>query len=185
MMRIIIASMRTPKINGVRKAFQALSTVHGFDFSNLSFETADVASGVPDTPMTIAETMTGARNRAERSFQTDGNKRVLSLGVEGGLFTHNDKIFLQSWVCVFTGKLFHFGGSGAVELPIPLAQDVVERGIELGVAIDSFARRSNVRSGAGTFGILTKDMISREDSFEQAAIFALTPYFHSAMYSIR
>jgi non-canonical (house-cleaning) NTP pyrophosphatase len=55
-------------------------------------------------------------------------------------------------------------------------------GVDLGVAIDRFAEEVDVRSKQGTFGILTRDLITREDSFETAAIFALTPVFNKNIY---
>lgn len=181
-MRIIIASTRTPKINGVKKAVQRLSDRQKFDFSSIRFETMNVVSGVSDTPVSAEEIILGARQRSEKAFTADSDETVLSIGVEGGLFIVEKKVLLQSWSCAFNGERFHIGGSGAIELPEELSYEVINRGVELGIAIDAFSQQTDVRSGKGTFGILTNDLISREDSFELSSIFALTPFFNTTLY---
>ncbi len=181
-MIIIIASTRVPKINGVKKAVEKISSHFGIDRTSISFSSVEARSGVSDTPKSIDELMRGAQQRAQSVYHHHDNEKVLSIGVEGGLFNSGEKIFLQSWACVFNGARFFFGSSGSIELPAELANTVMTEGVDLGVAIDRFAEDVDVRSKQGTFGILTRDLITREDSFETAAIFALTPLFNNAMY---
>ncbi|MFA6469774.1 MAG: inosine/xanthosine triphosphatase [Bacteroidota bacterium] len=183
-MLIIIASTRTPKVNGVKKAIMKLSSHFGFDPSVVHYDTRQVGSGVPDTPTSAEELMLGAQQRAAAAFDRTVSGIVMSVGVEGGLFTLRGTTFLQSWTCVHDGTEFHFGCSGAVEIPVALMHDVLHKNIELGIAIDSFAQRTDVRSNQGTFGILTNDLITREDSFETSAIFAFTPIFNKVLYGV-
>lgn len=182
-MVIIIASTRAPKVNGVKKAFKKLSPLFGIDELSIRFESVETVSGVSDTPISIEELMRGARQRAQSAFRNRQDEIVLSIGVEGGLFVIEEKVFLQSWTCVYDGKLFHYGSSGAIEIPNELGHDVLANGIELGIAIDAFAKKTDVRSNQGTFGILTNDLITREDSFELAATFALIPVLNRTLYS--
>ena len=181
-MIIIIASTRVPKINGVKKAVEKISSHFGIDHSSMTVTSVEAQSGVSDTPKSIEELMLGAQQRAQFAFQNNDNEKVLSIGVEGGLFKSGDRIFLQSWACVFNGVQFYFGSSGSIELPGELVHSVMNNGIDLGVAIDQFAQEIDVRSNQGTFGILTRDLITREDSFEQATILALIPYFNRTLY---
>ncbi len=181
-MIIIIASTRVPKINGVKKAVEKISSHFGIDRTSISYTSVEAQSGVSDTPKSIEELMRGAQQRATSAFQKNDVEKVLSIGVEGGLFTSGEKTFLQSWVCVFNGAQFFFGSSGSIELPDELANAVMNDGIDLGVVIDRFAEEVDVRSKQGTFGILTRDLFTREDSFETAAIFALTPLFNETIY---
>ncbi len=181
-MIIIIASTRVPKINGVKKAVEKISSHFGFGRTSISFTSVEAQSGVSDTPKSIEELMRGAQQRAQFVFQQNSNERVLSIGVEGGLFKSGEKIFLQSWACVFNGKQFFFGSSGSIELPEELADTVMNDGVDLGIAIDRFAEEADVRSKQGTFGILTGDFVTREDSFETATIFALMPLFNNTVY---
>ena len=182
-MKIIIASTRTPKVNGVKKAVAALSTLFLIDMQSIQFEITDAPSGVSDTPVSIEELMRGARQRAQRVFQKIDNELVLSVGVEGGLFTIEENVFLQSWTCVYDGVTFHYGSSGAIELPRILAKEVVQNGVDLGIAIDEFAKQADVRSNQGTFGILSNDSITREDSFELATMCAMIPFLNKGIYS--
>lgn len=181
-MIIIIASTRVPKINGVKKAVEKISSHFGVDRTSISFTSVEAQSGVSDTPKSIEELMRGAQQRAQFVFQQNGNERVLSIGVEGGLFKSGEKIFLQSWACAFNGEQFFFGSSGSIELPTELADTVMNDGVDLGIAIDRFAEEADVRSKQGTFGILTCDFVTREDSFETATIFALMPLFNNTIY---
>jgi inosine/xanthosine triphosphatase len=184
-MRVVIASMRAPKVNGVQRAFRKLS--HLTSFNDVVFETMEVESGVQATPLSISELMTGAQQRAEAAFgnATIGSKSseiIFSVGVEGGLYVSLNHTFLQSWACVCDGRRFSFGSSGSIEIPQALSDAVVRDGADLGKVIDVFAEQQNVRSNQGTWGILTNDLITREDSFELATLNALAPFFNEKMY---
>lgn len=181
-MLITIASTRAPKVNGVKNAARLLAERFTAGAETLRFETLDAQSGVADTPVSIEEMMTGARHRAASVFHTVPDERSLSAGVEGGLFRLNGSVFLQSWTCIFDGSQFHFGSSGALPIPDRLARMVLEEGTDLGTAIDTFARQTDVRSRQGTYGILTNDIITRESSFELSASCALMPFFNGSVY---
>jgi inosine/xanthosine triphosphatase len=182
-MKVLIASMRAPKVNGVQRAFQKLS--HIPQFNNIVFEPMHIESGVQATPLSIDELMTGARQRAETAYAGAGVKSleaVFSVGVEGGLYVSQQHAFLQSWACVFDGERISFGSSGSIEIPRALSDAVVRDGADLGKVIDIFAEQNDVRSNQGTWGILTCDLITREDSFELATLNALAPFFNGKMY---
>jgi inosine/xanthosine triphosphatase len=181
-MIIQIASTRVPKVNGVKKAVHRLSERFHHPFGTIYFESADIPSGVSDTPRSIDELMRGAQNRAEKIFRRSGDGATLGVGVEGGLFRAGGKIFLQSWTCAFDGLNTYFGSSGAVEIPPALSDAVMEQEADLGSVIDHFAVQTDIRSNQGTFGILTNNTVTREDSFETATLFALTPLFNRTLY---
>jgi inosine/xanthosine triphosphatase len=186
-MIIAIASTRAPKVNGVKRAFEKLRGKFLFTDGQLSFESIESESGVSATPTSIAELMKGARNRAEHTFQVLSvrvglNEHIFSVGVEGGLHSVSGITFLQSWACVHDGVDFWFGSSGSILLPDALSHAVLDEGKDLGKVIDAFAEQRDVRSNQGTWGILTRDIITREDSFELAAINALAPLFNKKMY---
>lgn len=184
-MKVIIASVRAPKVNGVKRAFRRLSD--RAEFRDIVFEPMEIESGVQATPLSVEELLTGARRRAEaamlkQTVQSKGYEPVYSVGVEGGLSVFLERAFLQSWACVFDGIRMSFGSSGNIEIPAALADAVVRGGADLGQVIDVFAERVNVRSNQGTWGILTNDLITREDSFELATLNALAPFFNGRLY---
>ncbi len=186
-MIIGIASTRAPKVNGVKRAFEKLRGVLFSAGDQLKFESIESDSGVSATPVSIAELIKGSRNRAEHVFQALSvravmNELVLAIGVEGGLYNVGGITFLQSWACVHDGADFWFGSSGSIQLPGALSHAVLEEGKDLGKVIDAFAEQRDVRSNQGTWGILTHDIVTREDSFELAAINALAPLFNKKLY---
>jgi inosine/xanthosine triphosphatase len=187
-MKVVIASLRTPKVNGVHRAFRKLS--QRYSLGDISFETLSVQSGVQATPLSIDELMAGAQQRARAAYSNaksrSKNSEVLfSVGVEGGVCVFQQHTFLQSWACVYDGRYLSFGSSGSIEIPAALSDAVVRDRADLGNVIDTFAEQHNVRSKQGTWGILTNDLITREDSFELATINALVPFFNKEIYNRR
>lgn len=181
-MIIAIASTRLPKVNGVKRAIENLRKHFPGSDQHIRFETIETPSGVSDTPTSIDELMKGAQHRATAIFDPAKRGQMLTVGVEGGLFIVNDRCFLQSWCCVYNGSRYSFGGSGSIEIPPVLRNEVLVNNVDLGIAIDRFARQSDVRSKQGTFGILTNDIITREDSFALSALNAFMPFFHEKIY---
>jgi non-canonical (house-cleaning) NTP pyrophosphatase len=207
---VAVGSTRRPKVNAVIEALVAIRTASDFlpSFEVLGIE---VESGVRHTPLSREDLMAGARQRAEALVQmararNEGWKYFV--GLEGGLdviagldvipslnvvpeldvvseATHR-WVFLESWAYVSDGEgRGSFGQSGAVLVPDPLAQTVVDDGIELSQAIDAFAGGHNIRDAEGAWGILTRNLITREDSFRAAVINAFAPLFNRQLYAAR
>jgi non-canonical (house-cleaning) NTP pyrophosphatase len=93
-------------------------------------------------------------------------------------------VFLENWAYAAdrSGRGF-FGQSGAVLLPAPLVESVVNQGVELSEAIDSFAGSRGIRDAQGAWGIFTQNLITRQEAFRIAVINAFAPFFNSAAYS--
>jgi inosine/xanthosine triphosphatase len=151
----------------------------------------DVPSGVRHTPLTREETMSGARQRAEALValaRRQNEPWKYFVGLEGGLdvVTEGDRrlVFLQNWAYVTDDRgLSAFGQSGGIVLPDALVTSVVDRGVELSDAIDSFAGSEGIRNGQGAWGVLTRGLITRQDAFRVALINAFAPFLHRAAYS--
>src|SRR5207302_8107080 len=92
------------------------------------------------------------------------------------------RVFLESWAYVSDGTRGHYGRSGGIELPEPLAREVLENGTELAVAIDRFAGPVGIRDGQGAWGVLSGDLISRQEAFRVAVIAAFAPFYNARMY---
>jgi non-canonical (house-cleaning) NTP pyrophosphatase len=152
--------------------------------------------------------MTGARQRAEalvRIARTENKQWRYFVGLEGGIdvipgpdvmpsldvipdvdvVREADKrwVFLENWAYVSDGITGSFGQSGAVPLPESLAVTVVDEGVELAEAIDAFAGRHNIRDAEGAWGILTRNLISRQEAFRIALINAFAPFFNRDVYA--
>ena len=200
---IAIGSKRGPKLNAVKQALDVLSPSFppATEFELLGLE---VDSGVSHTPSSKEEVMRGARQRAETLVQI-AQKNELQwhyfVGLEGGLEVihepasalpvrrHSEvpsnnrrRVFLESWAYVSDGTRGHYGRSGGIELPETLAREVLENGTELAVAIDRFAGMVGIRDAQGAWGVLSGDLISRQEAFRIAVIAACAPFYNAKMY---
>jgi inosine/xanthosine triphosphatase len=185
---IAVGSARKPKVNAVSDALRAFASRlnPGAQFEVIGLE---VESGVGHTPATCEELMRGAKQRAEALVQQareSGADWKYFVGLEGGLDVveenGNRRVFLESWAYVSDGSRGYFGRSGGVEIPEALAHEVLEKGVELSVAIDKFAGESGIRDAQGAWGVLTRNLIARQEAFRVAVIAAFAPFYNEKMY---
>jgi inosine/xanthosine triphosphatase len=180
---IAVGSLRRPKLDAVRDAVTILGprldAGARFDVTGV-----DVPSGVRHTPLSREEIMAGARQRAEALLQLARQRNEswqYFIGLEGGLdVVHEGSarcVFLQNWAYVSdrSGR-GAFGQSGAVLVPAPLAHRVVDEGIELAEAIDAFAGGQGIRDAQGAWGVLTHNLITRQDAVRISVINAFAPF---------
>jgi len=205
MNKIILAvgSKRGPKLNAVSEALATFSAVLALDaeFEVLGVE---VDSGVSHTPASREELMLGARQRAEALVQlarTSVANWHYYIGLEGGLDVIHEgvspdemlrhsalkqngrrRVFLESWAYVTDGVRGHYGRSGGIELPEALAHDVLENGVELSIAIDRFAGAAGIRDAQGAWGVLSSNLITRQEAFRVAVVAAFAPFYNENMY---
>ena len=191
MQKILVAvgSTRRPKLNAVWEGL----TVFGPQLDpNAQFEVVgvEVESGVGHTPTTRAELMAGARQRAETLVRMGRESNAgwrYFVGLEGGLDVMQENgerlVFLENWAYVTDGAgRSAFGQSGSILIPAPLAVEVLDRGAELAAAIDAYAGGQGIRDAQGAWGVLTRNLITRQDAFRIAVINAFAPFFNAALY---
>lgn len=190
MKKIIIAvgSTRKPKLRAVTEALNTFAPklIPDGDFEVVGME---IESGVSRTPSSCEELMRGARQRAETLVRLGCENHQpwrYFVGLEGGLEVLQDdrsrRVFLESWAYVSDGARGFYGRSGGIELPEELAHEVLERGFDLSDAIDRFAGAVGIRDGEGAWGVLSADLIQRDDSFRVAVITAFAPFYNAKMY---
>lgn len=68
-----------------------------------------------------------------------------------------------------------YARSGSLNLP-KVVSDLVESGVELGLAGDQVFSRSDTKHGSGVVGLLTKGQIDRTQYYVHALILALAPF---------
>jgi inosine/xanthosine triphosphatase len=185
-----VGSTRPLKIRAVLDAMQSFGPQfdRGLQIEVLGFA---VPSGVSHTPLSRAELMTGAEKRAEAliGLARERNQSFdFFVGLEGGLEVvhQNGKrlVFLESWALVASSSgQESWGHAGGIVLPESLAREVLDHGVELSVAIDSFAGETGIRDAQGAWGVLTQNLITRQDVLRTAVINAFAPFFNSAAYS--
>jgi inosine/xanthosine triphosphatase len=185
---IAVGSTRKPKLNAVTEALHTMATVL-VPYGQCEVVGVEVDSGVGHTPLTRAELMRGARQRAEalvKHAREKGEDWRFFVGLEGGFDVVEEegqrRVFLESWAYVTDGTRGHFGRSGAVEIPEALAHEVLERGMELSVAIDRFAGEIGIRDAQGAWGVLSSNLITRQEAFRVAVVAAFAPFYNRRMY---
>ena len=135
--------------------------------------------------------MAGARQRAEALVRIARESNVpwkYFVGLEGGLDVIHEGatrwVFLESWAyAADDAGRGAFGRSGAVLLPEALAKTVVDDGVELSEAIDAFAGGRGIRDAQGAWGVLSRNLITRQDAFRVAVISAFAPFFNREIFS--
>jgi inosine/xanthosine triphosphatase len=189
---VAVGSTRRPKLNAVREALTIFGPILN-SAAQIEIDGEEVPSGVSHTPISRAELMSGARFRAEalvKLARERSEQWKYFVGLEGGLDVveenGNRLVFLESWAYVTDGNSRGaYGQSGAVQMPEALATEVIERGTELSVAIDAYAGEQGIRDAQGAWGVLTKNLITREESFRVAVISAFAPFFNVGLYDKR
>jgi inosine/xanthosine triphosphatase len=193
---IAVGSTRGPKLDAVRdalKEFASLLTPDG-QFEVMGF---DVDSGVRHTPLSSADSMRGAQQRAHAlmGMTAKQNERYsYYVGLEGGLEVLSGpelqsapkfagrRVLLESWAYVTDGSRGHFGRSGGIELPEALSREVLDGGVELAAAIDNFSGRAGIRDGQGAWGVLSGNLITRREAFRVALVAAFAPFYNAALF---
>ncbi len=202
MKKIIIAvgSTRKPKLGAVQEAAALFAPAFGAD---CEFEVVgvEVESGVSHTPASRRELMLGARLRAEavqRAAAAAGQRWDYFAGLEGGLDAWVEeggrRVFLESWAYVTDGERGYYGRSAGIELPEELAAEVLDKGVELSEAIDRYAAArdvkrfggaSGIRNAQGAWGVLSADLVTRQEAFREAVVSAFAPFYNARMYQAR
>jgi inosine/xanthosine triphosphatase len=190
---VAVGSTRRPKLNAVFEALQSLGPLlaSGEEFEVAGF---DVESGVGHTPLMRSELMRGARQRAEALIlvagEREGRPRYF-VGLEGGLDVLEERVvgenegrrvLLESWAYVTDGLRGYYGRSGGVEVPPALAHEVIENGVELSAAIDRYVGEIGIRDAQGAWGVLSRNLITRQEAFRVAVIAAFAPFYNTKMY---
>ncbi|HZD10544.1 MAG TPA: inosine/xanthosine triphosphatase [Candidatus Binatia bacterium] len=173
-MRVAVGSTNPAKLDAVRAAIVRV-------WPQAQVEGVAVASGVAEMPMSDAECLMGARNRAHAAREALGAN--LGVGLEGGAQRQGEMLLLVGWVvaCAADGRE---GVAGTARLPLPaLIADRVLAGEELGPVMDDLLdeHKSNHRGGA--VGALTAGLVLRGDAFAMAVSYALSPFVAAEFYS--
>jgi len=184
---IAVGSTRRPKLDAMRDALATITPGHLGAKSRSQFDVVgvEVPSGVRHTPLSRDELMAGARRRADALLEiarAESKPWNFCAGLEGGLDVIHEHgvrlVFLEGWAYIAdTSGRGAYGRSGGVMLPEPLVQRVVDEDIELSHAIDEYAGEHGVRDAQGAWGVLTRNLITRQEAFRVAIINAFAPLF--------
>jgi inosine/xanthosine triphosphatase len=168
-MKIAVGSKNPVKIACVKEAFDKV-----FPDETWEVEGVDVESGVSDQPMSDVESITGARNRANRAREAlDADYGV---GLEGGLQQIEDNWFDAGWMVIVDRKGNEGLGSTIRMLTPEKMMDLIKSGMELGHVNDKLFGVENSKHGEGHFGLLTNGAITRTAGYRDGVISALARF---------
>lgn len=167
--------IRVGSANPVKLA--AIRAVMGERFPQAIFESVTVASGVPDQPLGLEQTLRGARNRATAAFAVTPTPG-LAVALESGLVPvpQTRTGYMNLTACaIFDGREMYLGLGPAFELPDEVTRLVVHEGLELDPAVHRAGLTDNQRIGysQGIIGILSQGRVTREDYSRPAVSMAL------------
>jgi inosine/xanthosine triphosphatase len=190
-LRIAVGTVRTAKLLAVRGACARVATVAP-RWQNAELIAREVETGAPAMPLTDYQLMRGARARAEAVrglLRSEGETADLFVGLEGGFhcvtLDGERYTFLQGWAYASDGRRGHFGVSPSVGVPEGIVRRVVTGRRELGDVIDEVAGERDVRSRQGAWGVISKELLTRAQSFESALVAAFAPFYNEELFESR
>lgn len=168
-MLVVIGSTNPVKIAAVKSAFEKVWPKKEFIFKGIK-----VDSGVSHQPMSDAEAIVGARNRAVIAMKK--SKADFGVGLEGGLQKINGKWFDCGWIVIADKNgIEGIGSSIKMQTPDKMMRLII-KGRELGEVDDIFFKTKNSKQKEGHFGHMTKKKITRAKAYEHAVISALVRF---------
>ncbi len=175
MLLVAVGSRNPVKVAAARAGFAAVWPDRDWVVSG-----HDVASGVPEQPMSNGESIRGARNRARRARETGA--AAYGVGIESGLERIEETWFSTGWVVIVDAS-GREGIASSILRPVPVpSMELVRQGMELGLANDQVFGTRNSKQATGMIGLLTNDVLTREGVFRDAVIAALARFLHPDLF---
>ncbi|MEM1119477.1 MAG: inosine/xanthosine triphosphatase [Bacteroidota bacterium] len=176
MKKVIVASKNPVKINATKLAFERV-----FSKETFVVEGVQVPSFVAEQPMSDAETLEGAINRAENA-KIAHKKADFWVGIEGGIETDGADMDCFGWIVILSEQQYGQARSCTFPLPPYVAKAVIA-GKELGHVNDEFFKMHNSKQGGGAVGSLTDNLVTRTDLYLQPLLLALIPFMQPHLYN--
>jgi len=170
-MIIAVGSTNKAKVLAVKEVL--LDSVY---FSKVKVIEFSVSSDVSDQPISLQETIQGAKNRAKNAFEKCDCK--YSFGIESGLMEASGTAsgYLHvSACCIYDGINYHTGLSTGFEIPPQILELILNKKMDLSQACLHSGISSNTKIGSteGLIGVLTKGKIDRKEYSKQCVIAAV------------
>lgn len=174
-MKVGVGSTNPVKIEATRNAFQKVWPGKIWEIVGV-----EVESGVSSQPMSDAESIKGATNRAKRALKTANAD--YGVGLEGGIHKTNGLWFDTGWAVVVDKKgTLGIGTSIRMQSP-PAMMKYVKKGMELGDIDDMLFGKKNTKHKQGHFGLMSKGVLLREEAYQHGVISALVRFLHPKLF---
>ncbi len=189
-MRIAIATAALDEVEAVKEAWKVFGTSIVDERDKVEFLRYSVAGDVRSLPLSLEELMEAARSSAENLILQLKRERAEAdfyLALQSGFQVVGSQgprrqVFLVSLAYVTDGHTGCFGYGPGLIVPASIAGPVIDRGIELSIALDRISSREAVGTGAEPWGILTRDILGGRHTFVLAMISAFAPFYNAEAY---
>jgi inosine/xanthosine triphosphatase len=171
--RIVVASENPVKLKAAKEGFSTY-------FPLVKVVGVKVNSGVSDQPVDDVETKLGAHNRAvnARHKKPDAD---FWIGIEGGIENSEKGTTAFAWIVILSDNKSGEARTTTFILPHRVSE-LIQKGEELGAAIDTVFNQENSKQKQGAVGMLTQNKISRTQLYVQAVQLALLPFINAGLY---
>ena len=145
----------------------------------------DEFSGVSCSPLSVPETIKGAKNRAKSIYEhvLESEKECsFGVGIESGMYEveESQSGYMDHCVCaIYDGARYYLGFGPSFEYPKEAVERVLN-GEEIGYMTDIFGDTAKGRKGA--IGVLTQGRLYRDEIEEYAVFMALTQIVSKDIY---
>jgi inosine/xanthosine triphosphatase len=140
-----------------------------------------VDSQVSAQPLSNAETLKGAENRANAARLAKPHAHYW-FGIEGGVEPSPHGLLTFAWIVVIDrDRRIGRARSASFLLPEVICAKVL-RGMELGQADDEVFGRTDSKRKDGAIGLLTAGALDRTELYAQAVTAALIPFLNPRLY---
>lgn len=176
-MLVVVGSKNPAKVKAVENTFKHF-------FKVLKVKSVETQSRVKAQPLTLAETVQGAVNRAKNAWQKEKAKCDYSVGIEAGLFkvpkTKTGYMDVAA-IAIFDGKQVHLGLTPAFEYPKKVVEKILQQGKEVSdVFLEEW--KEDLRDELGGIGRLTMGKVPRHVLHEMGLFMALAPIVNKKYY---
>ena len=173
---ILVGSKNPVKIASALAGFQVMFPERSFTVDGFA-----VKSGVSDQPMSSEETLQGAANRAAQLPSISPESQFF-VGMEGGIEIIDERWFAAAWMVVLDSQGRRSKSKSALFALPPKVKQLVESGLELGLANDQVFAEKNSKHAGGAIGSLTAGKITRQALYEHAMVAALIPFKNTELF---
>lgn len=169
---VAVGSTNNVKLNAVKVTIKDYPI-----FQKAKILSYKVPTEVADQPLSLDETIRGAKNRARNAFDACGTCEY-SIGIESGLMevAESKSGYMEFTVCcIYDGNEFAIGQSAAYEMPQHIIDLVVNEKMNMAEACYHGGLTDDLQLGEkeGDIGILSNGRMTRQDHSEQALVAAL------------
>ena len=179
-MIITVGSTNIIKVEAAKESIRNYPLLANAEIISLS-----VPSDISEQPLTLAETIQGAKNRAKNAFNL--KPCTYSFGIESGLIEAlgTQSGYIEACICaIYSGKDYHIGLSCGFEVPPKVLSRVLTDKMTLNDACHHSGLTANPKLGSSTglIGLLTNNLTTRKEYTKQAIAMALIQIDNADLY---